>query len=113
MNNNASKLKISPASYEAVQISSETVVIPAGDAGAVVEFFINKKPIADLNGCFVGGYGDSSVAITSTAFDTEVKEKVDSSLNNGEFWVDYITGKCRGKKADESISAIINYKIFN
>jgi len=113
MNNKASKLVIFPGSYTSKNIENEIITIPAGASGSVVDFYILIKPISDANGSFIGGQGDTSLVLTSTAFTTEVQEKEDSKLLNGEYWVNYITGQCRGKKADNSVSATANYKIFN
>jgi len=96
----------------AYSISSEAVTIPAGAAGTVVNFYINKKPIADSNGCYLGGDGDTSLTLTSTAFTNEISKKEDAEMANGDYWVDYLTGKCRGKKATTDTTGTATYKIF-
>lgn len=100
------------ASYRAVDITSEAVTIPAGAAGTVVNFYIERKPIADSNGRYIGGKGNTSIALTSTAFTTEVAKTTDANLSNGDFWIDYITGKGRGKKATTATTGTVDYKVF-
>lgn len=96
-----------------LQVAAETVAIPAGAAGTMVNFYIEKKPILDSHNCFVGGFGDTSLALTSTAFTTEVSPTTeDTDMANGEYWIDYITGKGRGKKADNSVSMTADYYVF-
>ena len=94
-------------------ISSETVAIPAGAAGVVVDFYISKRPILDSKNSYVGGKGDTSLALTSTAFTSEVSSnKEDSELANGDFWIDYVTGRGRGKKADSSTTMTATYRVL-
>jgi hypothetical protein len=98
--------------YEAVEIENESVTIPAGDVGDVVDFYLLKKPIADNNGAWIGGNGDTSISFTSDIFDTEVAYIDDSGLANGEYWIDYVRGRGRGRKADAGTSISITYSIF-
>lgn len=95
------------------QISSETVSIPAGAAGTVQEFQLSQFPIRDANGGGLTGDGDSSLSLTSTAFTNEVPfGREDADLNNGDFWVNPITGQGRGKKADTSTSMTASYTVL-
>ncbi len=110
--NKDGKTILVPGSYTSLAVTAETITIPAGAAGSVVNFYFLKKPIADSGKSFVGGKGDTSIALTSTTFTTEVSEKPDSELANGEYYIDYISGKGRGKKANGGISMTANYSIF-
>lgn len=106
----AGQVSIPMASTIPENVLNETVTIPAGAAGAVVNFYLERKPIYDSHKNFIGGKGDSSITLTSTAFLTEVSpDTPDAELTNGQYWVDYVTGKCRGKKADNSVAATASY----
>lgn len=106
-------LILTPGSYTSQAITGETIAIPAGVAGTVVDFYFAIKPIGDENGSYIGGNGDTSVALTSTAFTNEVAQKTsDSDMSNGDYWIDYTTGKGRGKKDDNSVSMTADYLIF-
>lgn len=108
----AGQVTIPVISTVPVAVTAEAVTIPAGVAGSVVNFYIAQKPIFDSHHSFVGGFGDTSLVLTSTAFTTEVSpETLDANLTNGQYWVDYITGKCRGKKADASIAQTATYYV--
>jgi len=106
------KIGIPITGYEAVTITDEEVSVPAGAIGSLVDFYILKKPIADANSSFVGGNGNSSISFTSDIFDTEVAFKSDAELANGEYWIDYITGHGRGRKADTGTTLTVTYKVF-
>jgi len=106
------KIGLPISGYTAVTVSAESVTVPAGAIGSVVDFYFLKKPIADSNGCYIGGNGDSSISFTSLIFDTEVSYKEDADLENGEYWIDYIRGRGRGKKANSGTSLSANYKVF-
>lgn len=94
-------------------VPTETVTIPAGNAGVVVDFYVARKPIIDSNGYWIGGFGDTSLVLTSTAFNTEVKPSTeDADMANGEYWINYVTGRGRGKKADNSVSMSADYLVF-
>lgn len=106
----AGQVTIPMASVIPQEVAAEAVTIPAGAAGAVVDFYLERKPIYNSHKNFLGGKGDTSLVLTSTAFTSEVSpETPDSELTNGKYWVDYITGKCRGKKADNTIAATATY----
>lgn len=111
--NKAGKIFLIPGSYTSQDISSEAVSIPAGDAGELVDFYLTYKPVANAGKNWVGGYGDTSISFTSTIFTAEVAENTpDSDLEAGQYWIDYITGKGRGRKAASGTSLTVNYSIF-
>lgn len=90
-----------------------TVAVPAGAAGTVKSFYIPWAPIADTNGADIGGFGDSSVVLATGVFDNEVSPFTkDADLANGDYWVDYLTGECRGKKKTTGTSEAITWKYF-
>lgn len=89
-----------------------TITIPAGAAGSVVDFDIPVRPIASNTGADIGGVGNTSVVLGSSAtFDTLVNPKEDALLANGEYYINHLTGEGRGKKKDSgtSVSATIGY----
>lgn len=92
--------------------TTTTVSIPAGVAGVVVNFDIGVRPIFSLSGADLGGVGNTSLVLGSSAtFDTLVNPKADADLANGEYYVDHLTGQARGKKKDSgtSVSATVSY----
>lgn len=99
-------------SSQHVPILAEVVAIPVGGVGAVVNFSFLSGPLTNAAGSDIGGAGDSSLVLTSTAFTTEVAATDDVNLTNGQFWIDYLTGEARGKKADTSTSATAAYGTF-
>lgn len=111
--NKPSRIIFIPASYSPLAVSGETVSIPAGVAGTVVDFYLEKKPVGDSHGCYLGGDGDTSVVLTSTTFTNEVAYGTpDADMANGDYYIDYAIGKCRGKKADNLTSMTADYTIF-
>lgn len=100
-------------SFEIKSVSGEAVTVPAGAAGAVVVAQLANFPIRNAAGNDIGGFGDTSLALSvSTAFTDEVAHgTADADLANGEYWVDYIRGEIRGRKASTSTSATAAYKI--
>ncbi len=94
----------------AINVTSEAVTIAAGAAGTIKTCQLVYRPVLDLAGSDFGGVSNTSLALTSTAFTTEVQPKDDADLANGEFWVDYQLGLIRGKKADTSTSMTATYK---
>lgn len=95
------------------EASSQVVSIPAGAAGTLKDFSISEHGITNAGGTDLGGAGDTSLAITvGDAFDTEVGKKDDADLANGEFYLDYLTGKGRGRKATTGTSLTFTYKVF-
>lgn len=93
-------------------VTAEAVSIPAGAIDTIKNFFINGRPILNAGGDDVGGAGDTSLVLTSTAFTTMVSQKPDANLARGEYWVNHLTGKGRGKKADTSTSATADYNVL-
>lgn len=109
----SSRIVVPLKSVRPYQVSSETVSIPAGAVGTVKEFYIARKPIIDSNNCWVGGYGDTSLVLTSGTFDNEVPAyTADEDLANGDYWIDYLTGYGRGKKKDTATSMTADYYVF-
>ena len=99
---------------EASSITAESITFAASVAGTVVDFYIEQKPIIDSNGSHIGGPGDTSIALTSSTFDNEVAfGTLDADLANGDYWIDYITGRGRGKKKDGAVSMTADYEIFS
>lgn len=89
---------------------TETVTIPAGAAGTLKDFQLSLRPILDANKGGLGGDGSSSLTLTSTAFTNEVPYgKPDAELANGDFYINYVTGQGRGRKADTSTTATAVY----
>ena len=110
-NKNASKTQyVGNNGTISLNITSETVAIAAGAAGTIKTCQLVYRPVLDAAGSDLGGVGDTSIALTSTAFTTEVQPKDDADLASGEYWVDYQLGRIRGKKADTSTSMTATYK---
>lgn len=103
------KLFLAPVTK--VAISGETLTIPAGAIGTVVEVQFNSRPIYSSNNGALGAKGDTSIVFgTGTCFTTEVAaNKADADLANGEFWVDYAAGLLHGKKATNATSDTASY----
>lgn len=100
--------------FTSTDITSESVSIPSGAAGTIVDFYLTNKPILNSTKNWLGGDGNTSLALTSTAFTNEVAfETPDDQLNNGDFWIDYLTGRGRGKKASTATSGTANYSVFS
>lgn len=112
-NPRGSILMVDPCGVVPSDVAGESVTIPAGNAGDIVNFYTAKKPVLDANKSWIGGNVDTSLALTSTTFDTEVAlETPDSELENGEYWFDHLIGKGRGKKSDNAVSMTVGYSIF-
>lgn len=95
-------------------VVDEAITIPAGAAGTVKDFYLTNKPILKSTKDWIGVDGNTSLIITCTAFTNEVAfETPDSELANGDYWVDYLTGHCRGKKATTATSGTASYSILN
>lgn len=97
---------------EVYVIASESVTIPAGSVGAIVTAQLKCRPIINAQGGAIGGAGNTSLALTSAVFTTEVSAKDDADLANGEFWVDYLHGTIRGKKATTGTTATATYSVL-
>lgn len=94
--------------------TNTAVSVPAGAVGEVVEFQILKRPLLNSVKGDIGGYGNTSVAPSSeTVFTDEVPFGTDDDdLANGEYWLDYITGRGRGKKAASGTTQTFTYSYF-
>lgn len=104
-------LIFSPTSYRSVAVTTEATSVPAGAIGTLANAYVAQHPIADSNGAYIGGFGDSSLSFNA-CFTTEVAEKSDADLANGEYWVDYITGQVRGRKGSTATTINATYKIL-
>jgi hypothetical protein len=94
-------------------VGAETVTIPAGLQSTVKDFQLVYAPILDSTHEYIGGFGDTSITLTSTTFTTEVeKHTADTDLADGEYWINYETGRGRGKKADAGTSMTAAYYIL-
>lgn len=96
--------------------------VPAGAAGASVTI---QLPFAPIVGGFgrTGRFGDSSLTLggaIATTLTTEVAFKCSASgdtadvtsLANGEYMVDYETGKVTGKRADNATTGTATYSYW-
>ncbi len=111
--NQVANITVPLTASEASVVSAETVTIPAGAAGTIKDFYFNRKPILGLKRNWIGGYTDTSITLTSSCFTNEVSpETLDANLANGDYWVDYVTGRGRGKKADTATSMTATYYVF-
>jgi len=109
----AERIVIPITGVQPTAVTGETVTIPAGSAGAVVDAYVERKPILKGTRDYVGGFGNSSLVLTSATFTTEVSSSTpDADLTNGQYWVDYITGRIHGKKANTSTSMTAAYYVF-
>lgn len=98
---------------EALAVTAETVTIPAGATGTLKDFYFTRKPILGLKRNWIGGYTDTSISLTSSCFTNEVAQDTpDASLANGDYWIDYVTGRGRGRKADTATSMTATYYVF-
>lgn len=98
---------------EPIAVSSETVTIPVGAAGTIKDFYFLRKPILNSQHSWIGANADTSMSLTSVCFTNEVPSSTpDASLANGDYWIDYVTGHARGKKATTATSATATYYVF-
>jgi len=105
-----------PVGMVAVQPPSpEAVTIPAGAAGTIKNFVLGVRPLLNLAGNDIGGYGDSSVVLdTETVFTNEVEFGTpDASLANGDYYINYLTGQGRGKKNGTGTTQHFTYSYFS
>lgn len=98
-------------------ITAESVAIAAGAAGTTGTTAFDKAPIYNVVGTHLGCLTDTSVAVTSTDLTTEEAwdyTKTDAEqialLDNGDYRIDYRTGKVIYKKASTGTSFTANYK---
>lgn len=110
--NYGSRQIIENIASEVYVVSAEAVTIPAGAAGSVVTAQLRCRPVINAQGGTIGGMGNTSLALTSLVFTTEVGPKEDADLANGEFWVDYVRGTIRGKKATTGTTATATYSVL-
>ena len=90
------RLMYLPVDISSQAVTGETVTIPAGAAGTKVNFQLAHGAIANIALGDLGGFGDSSLSGYATVLTTEVAfGKPDDELAQGEFYVDYLTGKGR------------------
>ena len=90
-------------SVKAVAIAGETPTVGAGAAGVFVDIYLLNHPITDAHGADKGCKGNTSISITAggTTLVNEVSAtKLDSEMANGDYWVNYLTGKIHCKKGD-------------
>lgn len=100
-----------------LSVSAESVSVTAGAQGVTGIVSLDKAPVMDSTGALVGDSTDTSFAwITGTVLTTEViynHEQTDTvqlaALANGEFALDYATGKIRYKKDTAAVSDTCNY----
>jgi len=98
-------------------ISAESVSFSAGAAGTTGVVALDKAPVMDATGALVGSSADTSLAwVTGTILTTEVaylKQTSDTvqlaALSNGEYAIDYPTGKIRYCKATAGTTDTTNY----
>lgn len=90
-------------------VSAESITVPAGIAGTIVDVALQQKPVLNSTFTDTGCLGDTSLSVTSGVFTTEVAPKDDASLANGEFYVDYVAGVIHGKKATTGTSSTASY----
>jgi len=95
-------------------ISGQALTIPAGAAGTIKEFQIQAWPILASDGGLFAQKGDTSLSFgTGTCFTTEVSPDTDDAdLTNGQYYIDYATGRGRGKKATTATSDTVSYKML-
>lgn len=111
--NNAKERIVKNMGVAAVTLRPYAVAIPAGAQGVIVNFSFPKHPICNLGGTDVGKGSDSSLSITSgVVFTTLVEWKTDDQLANGEYYVDHLTGKARGKKDTSGTTQSWTHSIF-
>ena len=102
-------------SVKAVAIAGETPTVGAGAAGVFVDIYLLNHPITDAHGADKGCKGNTSISITAggTTLVNEVSAtKLDSEMANGDYWVNYLTGKIHCKKGDSGTSLTVGYSVF-
>jgi len=100
-----------------LSVSAEAASFTAGAAGTTGIIGLDKAPIFDSTGSVVGDLNDTSFAwvtgtvlTTEVAWDYEVTDTVQlAALANGEFALDYVTGKIRYSKATTGTSDTSGY----
>jgi len=96
-----------------VEPMEETIAIPVGAAGSLVSFSIEPFPIASDGGGGIAKYGDTSLSFSSSIFTEEVQFGTpDSSLTEGQYYINYLTGKGRGRKASTATSIDMAWNVL-
>lgn len=90
-------------------VTAEAVTIPAGAAGTLVTVPLQQRPVLNATSTDIAGTGDTSLALTSLVLTTETNIKEDADLANGEFYVDYVNGRIRGRKATTGTTGTATY----
>lgn len=106
-----------PTAYLKNTISAEAVSLAAGAAGTTGIVSLERSAIYDSKGADIGRTGDTSFAwVTGTILTTEVVYRTDLSdteqfalMANGEFALNYDTGRIRYRKATAGTSDTCNY----
>ena len=101
-----------------ISISGEAISFSAGAIGLTGTVVVTYAPIHSLNGAILGTHNDTSFAfVTGTVLTTEIEfnplrsDTVQlAALSNGEYAVDYASGKILYKKATTGTSDTCNYK---
>ena len=100
-----------------LSVSGESITFSAGAAGTTGVVALDKAPVMDSSGAILGSSSDTSFAwVTGTILTTEVAWNYDvadstqlATLSNGEYAVDYATGKIRYAKATTGTTDTCNY----
>ena len=92
--------------------SAETLSVPAGAEGAVVQADLEYTLVRNENGNGIGAKGDTSLSFSSSSIFITEKTK-DDFLNgpeiNGDYWVDYGAGVVTVRKAGSGTSETCSY----
>lgn len=100
-----------------LSISAEAATFSAGAAGTTGVIGLDKAPVYNDTGTHIGDTADTSFSwVTGTVLTTEVKYQnrlTDAAqfalMSNGEYAIDYDTGKIRYQKATSGTSDTCNY----
>jgi len=99
-------------------VTGETTTIGAGAAGTTGTLMLDYAPVSDANGENVGSVDSTSFAfVTGTILDNEVEydyETTDAvqltAMSNGDYAINYVTGKILYKKKTADTAETANYK---
>lgn len=121
-------LPVTDVTMASTIVSQSDSLAPTETLGATGSIMAKFAPIASSNGDLVGKFGDTSLAISSTALTTEVsfdtvRARAGANQNNqdvtadytayltaGEFYVIYETGRIYYCTASDSGAATVDYK---
>lgn len=100
-----------------LSITGEVFTVAAGAAGTTGNTKLAYAPVYDSNGTDIGNESDSSVSFTTgTVLTTEIKYREDLTdaeqyalMDNGDYAINYHTGKVRYKKATTATSDVVAY----